>query len=145
MVPNYVAKQKIFSFFYKGMKYDDFLSYGKQFAKEIDKFVRQDTLQLLQDHKNRKHKIYVISAGGIEWIEYWCKLNGVDKVIATTVETDEKGRLTGRFSSKNCYGEEKVRRFLKEEPSRSSYILYAYGDSEGDKYLLAFADYGELV
>ncbi|MGP1514708.1 MAG: HAD-IB family hydrolase [Bacteroidales bacterium] len=145
IIPNYTAKQKIFSYFYKGMKYEKFLSYGQRFADKINKFVRTDTLLKLKEHKEEGHKIYVISAGGIEWIECWCKRNGVDKVIATLSERDDKDCLTGRFLSKNCYGEEKVRRFLEEEPSRDNYILYAYGDSKGDEPLINFADYGQMV
>ena len=127
------------------MKYGDFVSYGEKFAKEIDKFIRKDVFLKLQEHKKQGHKIYVISAGGKEWIEYWCRKNGVDKVIATLSEVDKDNRLTGKFRSKNCYGEEKVRRFLIEEPSRNNYFLYAYGDSDGDKPLIAFADKGLMV
>ena len=50
--------------------------------------------------------------------------------------------MTGNFLSRNCYGEEKVRRLLELEPNRNSYILYAYGDSKGDKELIEFADKG---
>jgi len=38
-----------------------------------------------------------------------------------------------------------VNRFLKEEPNRDEYYLYAYGDSRGDKEMIAFADEGFWV
>jgi phosphoserine phosphatase len=50
------------------------------------------------------------------------------------------GRLTGRFLTKNCYGQEKVRRVTQVLPKRDNYILVAYGDSRGDKELLDYAD-----
>ena len=45
-------------------------------------------------------------------------------------------------SRDNCYGQEKVNRFLQVEPDRKSYVLYAYGDSSGDKEMIALADVG---
>ena len=61
-------------------------------------------------------------------------------VIATEAETGPERRLTGRFSTPNCYGQEKVRRFLEAYPMRAQYALCAYGDSSSDEPLLAFAD-----
>ncbi|MDR2690839.1 MAG: hypothetical protein LBB73_00825, partial [Dysgonamonadaceae bacterium] len=50
------------------------------------------------------------------------------------------GLLTGYFSTKNCYGREKVIRLLEKEPDRNTYTLFVYGDSRGDKELMIFAD-----
>ena len=61
------------------------------------------------------------------------------KVLGTQVEVKD-GCLTGRFLTKNCYGQEKVNRLLAVCPDRETYHLTAYGDSRGDKELLAFAD-----
>ena len=82
----------------------------------------------------------MVSASVEEWVAPWCLNLGVDKVLTTKVEVKE-GRLTGRLLSKNCYGQEKVNRLLEVEPERNSYILHAYGDSRGDKEMLAFADF----
>ena len=65
-------------------------------------------------------------------------------VLGTQVETDKDRRLTGRFLSNNCYGAEKVERLCKLLPElrthRSDYFIEAFGDSRGDRELLAFAD-----
>jgi phosphoserine phosphatase len=61
------------------------------------------------------------------------------KVVGTQIEVID-GKLTGRFLSKNCYGQEKVNRILSLYPNRQDYHLTAYGDSRGDKEMLAFAD-----
>ena len=66
-------------------------------------------------------------------------------MLATEVEVDDDGRLTGRFKTKNCFGQEKVDRLLQAEPHREDYFLTAYGDSRGDRELLAFADEGVNV
>lgn len=62
-------------------------------------------------------------------------------IIGTKVQVVD-GKLTGRFLTKNCYGEEKVRRLLEQYPNRKEYKLVAYGDSRGDHALLDFADEG---
>jgi phosphoserine phosphatase len=59
--------------------------------------------------------------------------------VGTQIEIKD-GLLTGRFLTKNCYGQEKANRILALYPNRSEYHLTAYGDSRGDKELLAFAD-----
>ena len=53
---------------------------------------------------------------------------------------EREGVLTGRFLTKNCYGEEKVTRLLQLFPERTQYWLTAYGDSRGDFELLDFAN-----
>ncbi|MEW6528158.1 MAG: haloacid dehalogenase-like hydrolase [Spirochaetota bacterium] len=50
------------------------------------------------------------------------------------------GLLTGKFFGKNCYGPQKVKR-IKEIYNLYDYQkIYAYGDSKGDKEMLAIAD-----
>ena len=69
----------------------------------------------------------------------------MSQVLATKMEVDKDGVLTGSFSTANCYGSEKVRRLMEVEPDRENYYLCAYGDSRGDKELLEFADKGLLI
>ena len=56
------------------------------------------------------------------------------------VEVDAAGCLTGRFATPNCYGPEKVRRIEAVWPHREQYDVSAFGDSRGDKEMLAYAD-----
>ena len=102
-------------------------------------------LEKLNDHLNHSDVVYVISASIFEWVQPWCEKIGVSRVLATQIEVDANGIISGRFATKNCYGKEKVRRLLEVEPARRSYILYAYGDSCGDKEMIAFSDYGSEV
>ena len=63
-------------------------------------------------------------------------------MLGTKVEVDAAGCLTGRFSTPNCYGPEKVRRIEAVWPHREQYDVSAFGDSRGDKEMLAYADQG---
>ena len=73
----------------------------------------------------------------------WVRCFFADDMPLTIVGTELEvvdNRLTGRFKTHNCYGAEKVRRLeaVLSEP-RSNYHIVAYGDSRGDKELLAYA------
>ena len=145
LFPNWKAKQMIFSHFFKGWEYNDFKAKGQLFANEIEKMENRKMLEKLNDHLNHSDVVYVISASIFEWVQPWCEKIGVSRVLATQIEVDANGIISGRFATKNCYGKEKVRRLLEVEPERHSYILYAYGDSRGDKEMIAFSDYGSEV
>ena len=90
-------------------------------------------------------KVYVISASITEWVSPWCFAQGITHVLCTDVEVTDSLKLTGRFRTKNCYGQEKVNRLLEIESDRHSYWLIAYGDSKGDREMLSFADEGHLI
>lgn len=139
LYPNWKAKQRVFSWFFRGMNYDEFANLGSKFADRIDEFANRDTISLLQKHIESSDDIYVISASIEEWVRPYCQRLGVKAVLGTKAEVIN-GTLSGRFASRNCYGKEKVNRLLEAEPDRSSYYLYVYGNSHSDKYLLDFAD-----
>ncbi len=136
------AKEKIFSYFFKGMEYGEFCKWGEQFAEKIESLVRQSAKEEIMNCQQENQTLYIVTASIREWVLPWALKTGFRQVIGTEVEIDPSGKLTGKFSTPNCYGPEKVKRLLDEEPYRNSYIVYAYGDSRGDKELLNFADYG---
>lgn len=67
-----------------------------------------------------------------------------DHVISSKLEV-VGGRITGRLIGKNCRGQEKVERLTKLLGPLDKITLYAYGDSAGDKELLAAATYPTRV
>jgi HAD superfamily phosphoserine phosphatase-like hydrolase len=81
-------------------------------------------------------EVVIVSASIDNWVQpFFANVT----VLGTQIEVKD-GLLTGRFLTKNCYGQEKVNRILACYPHREDYHLTAYGDSRGDKELLAFAD-----
>ncbi len=145
LFPNWRAKQLIFSFFFGGWSYLKFSEYGKRFSDKIDAILNDKMIQKLYAHMEQGDKVYIVSASVEEWIKPWCEKNDISNVLSTKINIDNSGNLTGDFYSKNCYGTEKVNRFLEKEPNRNEYYLYAYGDSRGDKEMLAFADEGYMI
>lgn len=139
LYPNWKVKQKIFSYFFKGMKYETFCQFGFDFKDKINDMIKETQVEKLTKHLEQGDTVYVISASIEEWILPWCREFGEINILATQMEVID-GIITGKFRTKNCYGQEKVNRLLEKEPERDSYYLYAYGDSKGDKEMLAFAD-----
>lgn len=142
--PNWKAKQKIFSYFFKGMKKTDFEQLGREFSNVVDSFLKQSQIEKMEEHLSLGHRVYVITASIEDWVAPWCVKHGVSNVLGTKIEVSQDEVLTGRFLTKNCFGQEKVNRLLEKEPDRNNYFLFAYGDSRGDKEMLAFADKGFL-
>lgn len=144
LFPNWKSKQMVFSWFLKGMDYTRFAELGRSFATKVESMKNERTHEELHRLKAEGADVYVISASIEEWVHPYCESLGVKDVLATKIEVAD-GKLTGRFLSKNCYGHEKVNRLLEAEPNRNEYYLYAFGDSRGDKEMLAFADKACLV
>lgn len=139
MVSNDVAKQKVFAHFFGGWPADEFAALAQKYASsEIGNIVRPAAIVRIEWHKQRQHEVVVVSASLESWLGHWCRAQGVE-LISTEIE-EQNGVLTGRFRTPNCYGSEKARR-LKDrfDFSRIDYV-YAYGDSAGDRDMLALAD-----
>ena len=141
LYPNGRTKERIFSWFFKGMKQDTFDGLCRRFAADSRHLLRPDTTAALEQAKARGAEILIVSASIDNWVQpFFPSVT----VLGTQIEV-ASGLLTGRFLTPNCYGQEKVRRILALHPDRSSYHLTAFGDSRGDRELLAFADEAHQV
>ena len=136
LYPNWKAKQKVFAHFFEGMKIEEFDSLCQRFAKDNRHLLRLEGIKFLQQAQADGAEVLIVSASIDNWVQpFFPEI----KVVGTQIEVKD-GLLTGRFLTNNCYGQEKVNRILALYPHRSEYHLTAYGDSRGDKELLAFAD-----
>ena len=74
------------------------------------------------------------------WIKPFASDLGIRDILSTEIEVDGEGCLTGFFSNKNCYGQEKFVRLLEQIPDLENNYLIVYGDSKGDSQLLKYAN-----
>ncbi|MDP8987357.1 MAG: HAD-IB family hydrolase [Actinomycetota bacterium] len=108
--------------------------------------LRPDTRHRLDEHRAAGHRVVLVSASPEVYLGPLGRRLGVDAVLASGLQVGADGRLTGRLAGRNCRGAEKVVRLdAWMGPARDATYLYAYGDSEGDRELLARADVGVLV
>lgn len=140
IIPNNAAKEKIFSCFFQGFEADFFKEKCTRYSLErLPSIIKKEAIGKIRWHLNQGHELVIVSASIENWIKPWAEANGFKKIIATIPEI-ENNILTGKFKTKNCNGEEKVRRFLAEYPDRQNYYLYVYGDSPEDGHFLDIAD-----
>lgn len=140
LIKTHNAKAFVFSRFFKGMSLIEFNSYCSGFINEIDDNLRKEAKEIIRRQLTTDNEILIVSASIENWIKPWAKANGINSVIATKIEIDDDGNLTGKFASENCIGNEKVNRLLDVFPKRETYYLTVYGDSNGDKALMSIAD-----
>jgi phosphatidylglycerophosphatase C len=142
LINNGVAKERVFMQCLSGMEIAALRQEGERFAEtELPNMLRSEALQRLAWHKQQGHRCVAISASLELYVRPWAQGAGFDEVIATQLEVQPDGHVSGRLDGVNCYGHEKVRRLEMLLGPRSGYSLYAYGDSRGDRELLSSADY----
>jgi phosphatidylglycerophosphatase C len=106
-------------------------------------------------HRRQGHRVVVVSASPEYYVRAAAAEIGVDDVVATRLEVDRQGNLTGHFHGPNCRGAEKLARLEqwmgtstdtaadggRATDSQHPY-LWAYGNSAGDFEMLEAADIG---
>lgn len=141
LYPNWKAKQRVFSYFFRGMPLEVFDTLCRQFAADNRHLLRPEGVKTIRQDLADGAEVVIVSASIDNWVQpFFPKV----KVLGTQIEVID-GRLTGRFLTPNCYGQEKVRRILTLHPDRSAYHLTAFGDSRGDREMLAFADEAHMI
>ena len=147
LYPNWKAKQQIFAHLFAGMRIEKFDALCRGFAEENQHLLRPKGITLVHEALVAGAQVFIVSASIDNWVRPFFdirNLKGV-QVLGTQIEVED-GKLTGNFKSNNCYGKEKVHRIAEALKSfeRSEYEIEAFGDSRGDKEMLAFADKGHF-
>lgn len=117
---------------------------GREFAETLHAApkLRGDVLARWHWHRRQGHDTLIVSASLDVYLQPFAASIGATDVIATTLEVDGSGRLTGRMLGGNCRGPEKaarLSRWLGDRYDGRDVELWAYGDSAGDRELLAMA------
>jgi phosphatidylglycerophosphatase C len=102
-------------------------------------------------HRRQGHRVVVVSASPECYVRAAAGELAVDGVVATHLEVDGDGNLTGRFEGGNCRGERKLEgleRWMEAslgaapDGEGAHPYLWAYGNSAGDLEMLQAADIG---
>lgn len=114
---------------------------GIEFAHRVrTKRLRRDMLDRLAWHRYEGHETVIVSASLEAYLIPLALDLGVDHVIAVRLDADESGRLTGEMAGGNVRGTRKAV-LLSEWIDGTPAEVWAYGDSPGDRELLAMADH----
>lgn len=136
------VKERLFSFYFRGWRREDYHQAAQSYCDhQFQSLIRPKAKECIAAHLTEGHEVLLVSACTEEVLRPFAERLGIklENVLGTRTAFKD-GVLTGVFDGTNCKGPEKVRRLLERLPNRNSYHLDAYGDSSGDKELLAFAD-----
>lgn len=158
IINNGKMKERLFGYFFHGMPLEEFNRKCDSFARQNKRNIMRESIVCRIKCAVEEHiPVFIVSASIDNWvIPFFYDSNRIYsldndkpvKIIGTQVEVED-GVLTGRFSTPNCYGAEKVRRLKEALPDlandRSHFYIFAFGDSRGDKEMLEYADKGSYV
>jgi phosphatidylglycerophosphatase C len=141
------AKEALFIRTLRGWWLDELRPIAEEHARDVvDRQLRPDRLQRLRWHQQQGHEVVLVSAALDIYMSAVGRLLGCTATIATRLEVDRRGRVTGRLFGDNVRGPAKqrlLREWLGEDAEQVK--LWAYGDSDGDTELLAMADVATLL
>lgn len=138
LITNQQAKEKILHHFFSNISVHEFQKLCDDFEKKVlPGIIRQKANNEIKRLKEKGFTIVIVSASPGNWIRGWADVNDLE-LIATKLSI-ENNNITGKISGLNCHGIEKVRRIKERYKLGDFDKIYAYGDSSGDKPMLALA------
>ena len=107
--------------------------------------LRDDVVARVGWHLQQGHRVVIVSASYEPYVHVVAEALGVADVVATRLAVDADDAYTGAIDGPNCRAQEKVRRleqwWTAQGLTRAGVELWAYGDSSGDRELLAWSDH----
>lgn len=133
-------KEKMLRELFTGRSRDDVEAAGERFAHRLGEGsrLRPDIVSRWHWHREQGHELVIVSASLEAYLQPFARSMGGGHVLGTRLHAAADRTLTGNFDGFNCRGAEKVRR-LREWGVSPAAELWAYGDSSGDRELLAAA------
>lgn len=137
------TKESVLREFFAGMPSSWIMALGELFSSSpnLNHLIRPEAKQRIQWHLRQGHRCILISASIDVYLNPWSRHFGFHDAISSRLKMTQDGIITGDLDGLNCWGPEKLHRLNELVGPRENYILYAYGNSRGDRELLAEADY----
>ena len=81
LIPNYIAKEKLISYFFKDWDQLRFEQLAAQYSlNKIDLITRPNAMKKILWHKEQGHKIVIVSASIESWLKPWCDRNNIELI-----------------------------------------------------------------
>ena len=144
LIPNHVAKQKLMLATLKNKttaQVDDWTN--RWLAQDFPGQLQSWPMARLAEHQQAGYCCVLVSASPDIYLKRVAKQLGFDALLCTEMAVVD-GRLTGDMKTPNCHGEQKVLRLKAWMAERfgansGAEVVYAYGDTSGDKPMLHLA------
>lgn len=133
-------KKKIIRALFSGESVGRLEKAGHDHAKAIWPLVRPMAERRIAWHKERGHRLVLVSASLDLYLEPITRELGFDDLLCTRLSKNH-GVFDGNLDGKNCRAQEKMVKLKELLGDLLTVELYAYGDSAGDKEMLEAASY----
>lgn len=145
LIRNDVAKQIVLRRFIGGCQLKEIEQSGVCFARDrLPTLVRSWIIERIQWHRAQGHVCMLVSASLDVYLKPWAEATGFEALLCSRLIMNSDGSVTGELRGANCYGAEKAEQVTEWLDGRQPEYIYAYGDSRGDREMLAMADEGYL-
>ena len=126
--------------FLRGLHRVDLEAEAESFARaEADRLLRPDALETWRRWGADGAFRVIVTASPETVVAPFARRLGADALIGTRLAFDAQDRVEGGFVGENCRGSEKVER-LRQAYGPAARLAAAYGDTSGDREMLAIAD-----
>lgn len=139
-ISNQRMKEIVLRFYFRNTPIEVFRQVCNDFCRlRLPSLLRPKALNAIAWHQSEGHQVYIVTASAENWVAPWSETLKIP-CLGSILEIKD-GLVTGRLVGKNCNGNEKVCR-IREAVHLTTYTtIYAYGDSNGDKEMLALAQH----
>jgi len=129
--------------FLRGMPRARLEAEAREFAERFSAgLLRPDAVAAWRRWRDQAVRLVIVTASPDLVVAPFARALGADALIGTQLAFDAQDRVTGAFATPNCRGPEKVAR-LKAAFGPDVRLKAAYGDTGGDREMLAMAETGE--
>jgi phosphatidylglycerophosphatase C len=133
-------KQAAVREFLRGLSRRQLEAEAREFAEQVSrKLLRPDALAAWNRWRSEPVRLVIVTASPDLIVAPFARALGADALLGTELVFDAQGRVTGDFETPNCRGPEKVAR-LKAAFGPDVEVKAAYGDTSGDREMLAMAE-----
>ncbi|MCW0518930.1 HAD family hydrolase [Riemerella anatipestifer] len=110
------------------------------FEEYYPKLFRTNALEFIEKIDKEKTVEFIVTASLDIWVRPFAEHFGMG-LLATEAEFKD-GKFSGKFKTKNCNGEEKVKRIKQATEGLKYDKSIAFGDTAGDHAMLKWANEG---
>lgn len=141
LVDNARAKDLLLRLLLGGRSRSDLEAAARSFVPLVEPLIRPEGRARLGWHRAQGHEVRIVSASLDLWVAPWAAAQGVG-VLATPAGW--RGERFVGLGGPNCNGDEKVRRVDAELDRGAFDAVHAYGDTGGDRAMLAIAHHAHF-